>query len=972
MNPRAAAGQSIPLYIHISYLFIGLLIGYAAFTGWYQYQATTRLLKDNAQGRFEQIAKMTASNVQSLYIPAKVSVALLANQRLMNATSLEQRLDSLPFLVNAIAEQPASASIYMGYDDGDFFMLRRYLDEPDLKTKFNPPPLTRWIVQSIDHEGDSVRADYLFFDVKLQQIGSQSDPAYRYDPRTRSWFKAASESGSVIITPPYYFFTTQSVGVTLAQRTANQKAVAGIDVNLRSISQLLQQSKATPDSRLILLGTSGNVLGWARGEPAITRQADGSARLKTLAELDAPVLKTMAALPAYSQGQALSFDAEGRGWEGVVTPIALPQGASLTLMIASPRDELLAEAYRIRNNGIFITLGGIAFGLALAIWLARLAARPLDALSAEMQKIERFQFDGPVDVNTRILEVARVARALGSMKETVNRFLQLSSALASETHFDRLLSLILREMQAICHASGGAIYLQESDKRTLALAQAGWLDSVLEQDKPHRIDLETEHLLARALRSGQICQQASGDDLAQTFPELPVPADAGFTLLTLPLRSKEGELLGALVLVVDPQQQELNDDLLAFLTALSGTAATALYTQRLLNEQKILLEAFIQLIAGAIDSKSPYTGGHCQRVPELTKMLARAACDQQQGPFADFSLGDDEWEQLHIAAWLHDCGKVTTPEYVVDKATKLETLYDRIHEVRMRFEVLKRDAEIRCWQGIAAGGDPDALKTELMAELAQLDDDFAFVATCNEGGEFMAADKIERLGQIAARHWQRTLSDRIGISHEEKERKARTPEPPLPVTEALLADKPEHIITRSERDRLPEDNRWGFRVKVPEHLYNRGELYNLAVARGTLSEEERFKINEHIIQTIIMLEKLPFPRHLQRVPEIAGGHHEKMDGSGYPKRLTRDEMSLPARMMAIADIFEALTAIDRPYKKGKTLSEAIKIMSFMKKDQHIDAELFELFLRSGVYRDYAERFMRPEQVDEVDIASILQ
>lgn len=231
----------------------------------------------------------------------------------------------------------------------------------------------------------------------------------------------------------------------------------------------------------------------------------------------------------------------------------------------------------------------------------------------------------------------------------------------------------------------------------------------------------------------------------------------------------------------------------------------------------------------------------------------------------------------------------------------------------------------------------------------------------------MAPEKITRLQQIAQRTWRRTLSDRVGIAHEEKQRKARSPEPALPVLEPLLADRPEHLIERGAREQLAADNPWGFKVNVPEALYNRGELYNLSVARGTLSSEERYKINEHIIQTIIMLEKLPFPRHLRQVPEIAGGHHEKMDGTGYPKRLRREEMSVPARMMAMADIFEALTAVDRPYKKGKTLSEALKIMSFMVKDQHIDAELFALFLQEGIYRQYAERFMQAEQIDEVDI-----
>ena len=338
-------------------------------------------------------------------------------------------------------------------------------------------------------------------------------------------------------------------------------------------------------------------------------------------------------------------------------------------------------------------------------------------------------------------------------------------------------------------------------------------------------------------------------------------------------------------------------------------------------------------------------------------------------PFRDFTLGEEDWEAVHIAAWLHDCGKVTTPEYIVDKATKLEALYDRIHEIRMRFEVLKRDAEIACWQAIAGGADEATARAALAAAWALLDEEFAFVAACNEGGEEMDPARIERLQRIAARTWLRTLDDRLGVSPDELRRKG--PVVALPVREALLADKPEHRVARSAEELIPADNPWGFRLRVPALRYNRGELANLSIGRGTLTDEDRYKINEHIVQTIRMLDELPFPRHLKAVPEIAGGHHEKMDGSGYPRGLTREQMSPVARMMAIADIFEALTAVDRPYKKGKTLSEAIGIMARMRDAGHIDPDLFALFLTSGVYRQYAERYMPRDCVDEVDVARLL-
>jgi hypothetical protein len=289
----------------------------------------------------------------------------------------------------------------------------------------------------------------------------------------------------------------------------------------------------------------------------------------------------------------------------------------------------------------------------------------------------------------------------------------------------------------------------------------------------------------------------------------------------------------------------------------------------------------------------------------------------------------------------------------------------------MRFEVLKRDAEIEYWQQLSHGADPGQLQQRLQQQLQQLDDDFAFVAACNEGDESMAPEKVARLEQISQRSWRRTLSDRLGISWEESQRKKRTPEPQLPTEELLIADKEEHIFYRDPDDIIPPDNPWGFKIDTPKYKYNRGELYNLSVSRGTLAEEERFKINDHMVQTIIMLKQLPYPKHLRNVPAIAGGHHETMIGTGYPKRLRREDMPLTARMMAIADIFEALTAADRPYKKAKALSESIKIMARMRDNQHIDPDLFDLFLQSGTYLKYAQQFLAAEQIDEFDIKQYL-
>ena len=447
------------------------------------------------------------------------------------------------------------------------------------------------------------------------------------------------------------------------------------------------------------------------------------------------------------------------------------------------------------------------------------------------------------------------------------------------------------------------------------------------------------------------------------------------SFLTVPLKNYSGEVIGVLQLINAKDAEGVtiafDDEVEPLIQALTSQAAVALDNQQLIEAQKKLLESFIELMAAAIDAKSPYTGGHCQRVPELTLMMAEAARDSDEASFKDFDPNEEELYELHIAAWLHDCGKVTTPEYVVDKATKLETIYNRMHEIRTRFEVLKRDAEIACLKAQLAGKeDKKKLESQLKKEIAALDEDYAFIAECNVGGEFLDEDKVARIKEVGARGWTRTLDNRLGLSQEEERRLADIPHEALPVAETLLADRSDHIIPWGGDD-VPASEDEGFRMEVPAQKFNLGEIYNLCISRGTLTDEDRYKINDHIVQTIRMLNRLPFPRHMKRVPEYAGAHHETMVGTGYPKKLGREDMSLPARMMAIADIFEALTARDRPYKKAKTLSEAIKIMGFMDKDQHIDPELFRLFLKSGVYKVYAEQFLHPSQLDEVDITPYL-
>ncbi|WP_338454863.1 HD domain-containing phosphohydrolase [Aeromonas veronii] len=960
----------IPLYVHIAHLFLGLLLVFALITLGHQYRQTKTMLMKEAEERFSLIGQITTQALEGLFSTSALSVNLLAQQRLTEAKTLSERMASLPYMTTLLKGQPSANAVYAGYNNGDLFWLMRWPADTEVQ-HLTPPANTRWIVKSIRHQEATTLTETFALADNLTIIERQEESGQFFDPIEHPWFIQAKQSGQLVQSPLYISHDTQEMYLSFAEPMQNGAGVIGMSLNLRAIERLLKSAKITPNMRLAIVNEQGELMTSHKGGMVIHEH--GAYRLARVTEADLPMIQHLMNASQNQKADSLSFKSEGNDWQGMRITLPEADGSKLTLWIAAPVDELLATAFTIRNQTFLLSGIFLIFALFAAIKLARTAARPLDDLTQEAGKIAHFDFNDPIRVNSYIAEIIDLSQAMGDMKSTIQRFLQLSTSLSSETSFPRLLVRLLTEMQQLTGATGCMLYLSDSGNKTLDLAGLCWNGEVQEQTPIHSIGTlnQPKHPLFQSLQGVELEPVALvTSELQILFPYIE-ESDTPLTFWPIALKNRDGQLLGTLVFLIDERKKSLTPQRMAFVNALSSTAAVALTTQRLLEEQRNLLEAFIQLIAGAIDAKSPYTGGHCQRVPELTKMLAEAACEAKEGPFQHFSLDEKQWEAIHIAAWLHDCGKVTTPEFVVDKATKLETLCDRIHEVRMRFEVLKRDAEIAYWQARLQGGDEATLQATLQQQWQQLDEEFAFIARCNEGGEFMATEDIARLQQIAGRTWQRTLSDRIGISQDELARKQRAAESPLPVTEPLLADRPDHLFTRSNRDRLAPDNPWGFQVNTPEYLYNRGELYNLAIRRGTLTDEERYKINEHMIQTIIMLEKLPFPANLKQVPEIAGGHHEKMDGTGYPKRLKRDEMSIPARMMAIADIFEALTAGDRPYKKAKSLSEAIRIMGFMQQDHHIDPELFALFLRSGVYLRYAKRYMSPELIDEVDISPYL-
>jgi HD-GYP domain-containing protein (c-di-GMP phosphodiesterase class II) len=510
---------------------------------------------------------------------------------------------------------------------------------------------------------------------------------------------------------------------------------------------------------------------------------------------------------------------------------------------------------------------------------------------------------------------------------------------------NRLLEAIVVAAKKITNADGGTLYRVDADKKlvhfeilrtdSLNIAMGGTTGVEVpfypvrlydDDGRPNNSMVVAYSVLHDETVNIADAYAAKGFDFSGTKSFDGKTGYRSTSFLTVPMKNHEDEVIGVLQLINAKDRQtgaivpfSEADQRLA--ESLASQAAVALTNRQLIIQLEGLFESFISLINAAIDDKSPYTGGHCQRVPMLTMMLAEAVNESDEGPLCGFRMTDKDRYELKIAGLLHDCGKVTTPVHVVDKATKLQTIFDRITLVDTRFEILKRDAEVarlkaRLGSPDNRAGEWDRADRELRARLRQIEEDRQFLRFCNFGSEAMREEDQKRVRDISKTYRWRDVDG-------------------------------------NDADFLTAD-----------------EVNNLTIRSGTLTLEERRIINHHIEVTIKMLESLPWPKHLKNVAEYAGGHHERMDGKGYPRGLTREQMSVQARVMGIADIFEALTAKDRPYKKGKTLTESLQILGRFKLNGHIDPDLFDIFVRKKVYLRYAEQFLDPDQIDEVDEAAL--
>ena len=521
----------------------------------------------------------------------------------------------------------------------------------------------------------------------------------------------------------------------------------------------------------------------------------------------------------------------------------------------------------------------------------------------------------------------------------IQKLTEIGLALSAEKNISKLLEMVVDQARELSNADAGTLYIldahekhlrfeiMQNDTMNTRMGGTSGIEVTLPNvplyidGNPNYSNVSSYVALTSETKSIPDVYEAKGFDFTgpKNYDE-----STGYrskSMLVIPMRNHENTTIGVLQLLnaQDPETGEVvafSVEYESLISSLASQAAVALTNRQLIQELHNLFYAFIKSIATAIDEKSPYTSGHINRVVDLTMMIAEKINEIDAGPFKDVFLNEEEIEELRLASWMHDIGKIVTPEHLVDKATKLETIYDRVHLVEWRFHLIAKSIENaylhrkieHSKEGNLTDTETKRLDEAFAQEIKTLYDEFEFIKSCNNSGEFLEDEKIERLNTLALKKF---------------------------------------ALNGTAYPYLTKD-----------------ELKNLSIKKGTLTDEERRIIENHASMSLKMLKQLPFPRKLAMVPEYAGSHHEKPDGSGYPRHLSEKDLPLQSRIMAVADIFDALIAKDRPYKKPMNLSKVMKIMGFMQKDKHIDQDIYDLFIKSGIYYHHAKKEMDPNLIDQ--------
>jgi len=703
----------VSLQLSISSLLTILLVVLGSAITWYTFESQKKETLQSTGVIFKRAAEQTSQSLKALMVPVENFIRLSTQLEKVSSSNRQQRLDLLPYFVQALRNTRWLANVSVGYSNGDFIVIWALRGNELLNRQTAAPKEAAYLVKLIERNpGELAFERYLYYDEELTLISENDRFLSGYDPRTRPWYRQAINSDYRIRTAPYRFASTGQMGITTAHRLPNGLGVVAADLALDSLASALQDHKLTDSTQAVIFDEKGTVLVYIDNQVMLERQSQflkGSINVLDLERDELSELYNESLQKRLGEGSVINTE-EGE-WFSIVTELSAHPERHAYLAIATPVRELTANARAMARKNLMLAGFVVLLAILLGLFVTRRIAGSLHTLDQQAERIREFDFDTPVHVNSRIREVTSLASTMTVMKTAIQRFIEIARSLSAEQKMERVLELILQDAMTVTNADGGSIALLSDDNTQLEYAlvrndEIGVhlggtsqspvdIDPILVDDE-NNIHAELHVMLTKSAISVDNIDDSreldfnsirkrhqSGDYLCKSY-------------LALPLLNRQKEVIGILQLVNsrDWHSKEITgfgQAYQAYVHALASNAALALDNNRLIRAQKDLFDSFVQLIAGAIDTKSPYTGGHCQRVPVLAELLASEASRSKLKAFRDFSLSEDESYELYVASWLHDCGKVTTPEYVVDKATKLETIYNRIHEIRMRFEVLWRD-----------------------------------------------------------------------------------------------------------------------------------------------------------------------------------------------------------------------------------------------------------------------------------------
>lgn len=930
---------SLPI-LFASLIVISLFLS-SALLMWRGWQGAHLAIEKFAEQLTLSMSSRINEKMRSFIDVSAANIHRLTHAPLGKHDDYTHRSQKIVDFINVLNSSPVVSAIYTAYPDGTFIIVRSISNKNSYENEIYPDKAEYILILSDVNKSNF--NDYYFFSLDADFVSKMEIKGDDFDPRVRDWYRLAQESPGPHLSDPYYFFNTSVSGISLSEKARQEDVVLGMDIDLSMLGDQMRHYRPTANAEYAIV---------AEGKGVVARaKYNNYDNLNIASNYIDPIDILMEIFPP--NGRSVSFEAENKHWFGVNIPLASIGDGNFRLFVAIPDSDLTVDLWAdFRQQaviaGIF-TFGLMILGWFIGKWVGASVAR----VTAHARHLSNFDFVEPPSSGSRILEVRDLENALASMGGAMRNFLSTVEAIGTEPQLDRMLDRVLQHTVLATRSTLGAVYLHDATGHELEFA-------------------------ASAYRGGH-GEKESGEEFPEKLPitALDVARPSGLGLpghspwIKVPLTDRADKPVGLLLLCSPDTGIGDKATFRHFVIRLSSAVSATIETRHLVETQQRLFNGIIHLMADAIDAKSPYTGSHCRRVPELAIMMVDEMRRSGHSPYGPYHPSEQQRYAFRLGAWLHDCGKIISPESIVEKATKLEAVYNRIHEVRTRFEVLWRDAEIAHLQRLVAGEDETSSAALRDAEQAQLQDDFAFVASCNIGGEFIADEDLARLLVISGKTWTRHFSDRAGLSREEAERVAGISEPILPVVEQLLADRPEHgIAWDKHRPPVEKDdpaNLYGFDMHLPLLAQNLGEIHNLSIKRGTLTSEDRFRVNAHVVQTFIMLHSLPWPDELKIVPEMAATHHERMDGEGYPFRMDAHKLTLEERVMAIADVFEALTAADRPYKPPIPFGDALAIMTNMAMEGHLDPLLMRRFLETRMWEHYGRLFLGVKQPDPVDV-----